>query len=229
MEDRRIYLWDLPTRLFHWMLVAAVIGAVVTGLQGGAMMDWHARFGLSIVGLLVFRLVWGFAGSTYARFVQFFPTPRKIAVYFRGGWDGHGHSPVGALSALSLLAVLTVQVATGLVGNDDITFSGPLSDLVTKRFSDRMTGIHQLLANGIYVLVALHVGAILYYQTFQKKGLLRPMITGWKAGDPGDSARGGGLMAFGFALIVASAAVYGASGAWLPAPPPPVAGETPNF
>ncbi len=68
MGHKRALVWDLPTRLFHWLLVAAVAGAVVTGLQGGAMMDWHGRFGLSIVGLLAFRLVWGFFGSTYARF-----------------------------------------------------------------------------------------------------------------------------------------------------------------
>ena len=86
MGEQRVFVWDLSTRLFHWLLAAAVTGAVVTGLQGGALMDWHGRFGLSIVGLLAFRLVWGFVGSTYARFIQFFPTPGKVAAY----WGANG-------------------------------------------------------------------------------------------------------------------------------------------
>ena len=92
MGEQRVFVWDLSTRLFHWLLAAAVTGAVVTGLQGGALMDWHGRFGLSIVGLLAFRLVWGFVGPTYARFIQFFPTPGKVAAYWRGQWRGEGHN-----------------------------------------------------------------------------------------------------------------------------------------
>lgn len=229
MDDKRVFVWDLPTRLFHWLLAAAVIGAVVTGQQGGAMMDWHGRCGLSIVGLLAFRLVWGITGSTYARFAQFFPTPGNVAAYLRGEWRGEGHNPVGALSVFLMLALLTVQVATGLVGNDDIAFSGPLMDLVTKNFSNRMTGIHQMLANVIYVLVPLHVVAILIYARFKKQYLVRPMLTGWKDNAQGESARGGGLVALAVALVIAAAAVYGASGAWLAPPPAPAAGETPNF
>lgn len=229
MNATRIRVWDLPTRLFHWLLAAAVVAAVITGLRGGALMDWHGRIGLFIVGLLAFRLVWGFAGSTYARFGHFFPTPGKIAAYLRGEWRGEGHNPLGALSVFGLLALLTAQVATGLVGNDDITFTGPLSDLVTKDLSNRMTGIHHLLTNVLYVLVALHVGAILFYAHAKKQNLVRPMVTGWKAGGEGESARGGGAVAFIVALLAAACFVYGASGAWLPPPPPAAAVETPDF
>jgi len=229
MNGKRIRVWDLPTRLFHWLLAAAVVAAVSTGLLGGALMDWHGRIGLFIVGLLAFRLVWGIVGSTYARFVHFFPTPGKVAAYLRGEWRGEGHNPLGALSVFGLLALLTAQVATGLVGNDDITFRGPLFDLVTKDLSNRMTGIHYLLSNVLYVLVALHVAAILFYAHARKQNLVRPMLTGWKEGGEGESARGGGLVAFVAALSVAGAIVYGASGAWMPPPPPPAAVETPDF
>ena len=74
----RIRIWDLPTRLFHWLLVLAMVAAVITGELGGGLMDWHGRIGLGIVGLLAFRLAWGVLGSTYARFAQFFPTPARI-------------------------------------------------------------------------------------------------------------------------------------------------------
>jgi cytochrome b len=193
MGEQRVFVWDLPTRLFHWLLAAAVTGAVVTGLQGGALMDWHGRFGLSIVGLLAFRLVWGFVGSTYARFIQFFPTPGKVAAYWRGQWRAEGHNPLGALSVFGLLALLAVQVASGLVGNDDIVFSGPLADLVTKDISNRLTGFHQLLSNALYALVALHVAAVLFYTRRKKRSLIKPMITGWKDNAQGESARGGGM------------------------------------
>lgn len=229
MGHKRALVWDLPTRLFHWLLVAAVAGAVVTGLQGGAMMDWHGRFGLSIVGLLAFRLVWGFFGSTYARFAQFLPTPRKLATYSKGQWRGEGHNPLGALSVIGILGLLLVQVATGLISNDDIAFSGPLTDLVTASVSNRMTGVHHLLANVIFVVVGLHIGAVAFYTLFKRQSLVRPMFTGWKEDAQGESARGGGVGALIVSVALAAATVYGASGVWLAQPPPPAAGETPNF
>lgn len=230
MKGKRILLWDLPTRLFHWLLVVAVVAAVVTGQLGGNLIDWHGRIGLAIAGLLAFRIVWGMLGSTYARFAQFFPTPDKIKAYLAGRWQGEGHNPLGALSVFGLLALLIIQVATGLVGNDDIAFSGPLADLVSREISNRLTGLHHLLANVLIALVVLHVAAIAFYGHIRKQKLLKPMITGWKDDAEGESAAGGGLLALIVALLVAAAVVYGASGAWLPAlPPPPPPAATPNW
>ena len=229
MNSKRIRLWDLPTRLFHWLLVAAVVAAMVSGQLGGGLIDWHGRIGLFIVGLIVFRLVWGLCGSTYARFTQFFPTPAKVRAYLRGEWQGEGHNPLGALSVLGLLGLLTVQVVAGLFANDDIAFVGPLYDLVGQNLSNRLTGLHHLAANLLIALLVLHVAAIAYYGHFKKQKLVKPMITGWKEGE-GESARGGGLIALLVALAIAAAAVYGASGSWLPAPPPPPpAAETPSW
>lgn len=225
---QRIRVWDLPTRLFHWALVACVIGAFVSVQIGGNVMVWHGRFGLAVLGLLVFRIVWGFVGSTYARFGQFVRGPAAIKAYLRGEWQGEGHNPLGALSVLALLGTLALLVATGLFANDDIAFEGPLFSLVGKDVSDRLVGIHRLIEPLIILLVVAHLAAIAYYVRVKKQALVMPMITGWKVG-AGETARGGGILAFVVALIVAAGVVFAASGALLPPPPPPPAGTAPDF
>lgn len=223
---KRIKLWDLPTRIFHWSLFALVAAAIISGQVGGNAIELHGKLGLAIVGLVVFRIVWGFAGSTYARFSQFFPTPSTIAAYLRGEWRGLGHNPVGALSAFALLALVLAQAVGGLFANDDIAFRGPLFSLVGKELSDRISGLHHLASNLLIAFVVLHIAAILFYKHVKKNNLILPMITGWKdvADGQGESARGGGAVAFVVALVIALGAVYAASGAWLPpAPPPPPA------
>lgn len=225
---QRIRVWDLPTRLFHWALVACVIGAFISVQIGGNVMVWHGRFGLAVLGLLVFRIVWGFVGSTYARFGQFVRGPAAIKAYLRGEWQGEGHNPLGALSVLALLGTLVLLVATGLFANDDIAFEGPLYSLVGKDISDRLVGIHRLIEPLIILLVVAHLAAIAYYVRVKKQALVMPMITGWKVG-AGETARGGGALAFVVALIVAAGVVFAASGALLPPPPPPPAGTAPDF
>lgn len=223
MSKQRIRLWDLPTRLFHWLLAGLVVASFVSGKIGGNAMDWHGKFGLTILGLLAFRLVWGFAGSTYARFVSFLPTPAKVLAYLRGQWRGVGHNPLGAFSVFGLLLLLAFQVGTGLFGNDDIAFRGPLYELISKDLSDRLTGLHKLSVNVLIALVTLHIVAIAFYVRVKKDDLIRPMLTGWKDVAPGEgaSASGGGALPLAVALLVAVATVYGGSGAWLPTPPPP--------
>ena len=223
MSKQRIRLWDLPTRLFHWLLAGLVVASFVSGKIGGNAMDWHGKLGLAILGLLAFRLVWGFAGSTYARFVSFLPTPAKVLAYLRGQWRGVGHNPLGAFSVFGLLLLLAFQVGTGLFGNDDIAFRGPLYELIGKDLSDRLTGLHKLSVNVLIALVTLHIVAIAFYVRVKKNDLIRPMLTGWKEVAPGEgaSASGGGALPLAVALLVAVATVYGGSGAWLPTPPPP--------
>jgi cytochrome b len=227
MDTRRIKLWDLPIRLFHWSLALLVLAAIVTGKIGGNAIVWHGRIGLLLLGLIVFRIVWGVIGSSHARFASFFPTPGTVRAYLQGRWHGVGHNPLGAFSVLGLLALISFQVASGLLGNDDIAFNGPLADLVSKALSDRLTGLHKLSVNLLIGLIALHLAAILYYVHIRKDNLLKPMFTGWKdvkpgQGEPAKSASGGGPVALLTALLIALAAIYGGSGAWLPAPPPVV-------
>ncbi|MDP2792853.1 MAG: cytochrome b/b6 domain-containing protein [Sulfurisoma sp.] len=229
--QNRVRIWDLPTRVFHWSLVALVAAAFVSGTIGGNAMVWHGRFGLAIIGLLAFRIVWGFAGSTYARFTQFVRGPAAIRATLRGNWPGLGHNPLGALSVLGLLAVLVAQVASGLFGNDDIAFNGYLYNLVSKEASDKLTALHKLNAWLVGALIALHLSAIAFYVRVKKEDLLRPMLRGWKErGDQSEeSLAGGGFVAFLVALAIALAAAWFATGAWIPVPPPPPPSAAPAF
>jgi cytochrome b len=175
-----IHVWDLPHRLFHWLLVAAVAGAYITAKMGGDLMDWHGRIGIFIVGLWVFRIVWGFIGSTHSRFVSFFPTVSRIVSYLQGRWQGLGHNPLGGLFVFALLIILALQVGTGLFANDDIAFEGPLFELADKTFSDQMTRWHNISFNALLALIAFHLAAIIFYRWVKKNNLVGPMLTGKK-------------------------------------------------
>ncbi|AMO38034.1 cytochrome b/b6 domain-containing protein [Thauera humireducens] len=227
MSTRTIKVWDLPTRIFHWLLAILVVAAFVTGWLGGNLIEWHGRAGIAITGLLAFRLVWGFIGSTYARFADFVPGPAHIWAHIRGEWNGLGHNPFGALSVLALLGILIFQAVSGLVSNDDIAFEGPLYALVSKDTSDWLSSLHRLNFWVIIALVAAHVGAILYYLHAKKDNLVKPMIVGTKeVSDPdARAAQGGGVLAFVVALAIALAVVWAANGGLLPPPPPPAPAE----
>jgi cytochrome b len=229
MNLPRIRVWDLPTRLFHWSLVLLVAGAIITGTLGGNLMVWHGRIGICICGLIAFRIVWGIAGSTYARFAQFLPTPGRILAYLRGQWHEPGHNPLGALSVFGLLGIIGFQIATGLAANDDIAFNGPLYNLVSRELSDQLVSLHRISSNLLFVLIGLHVAAIMFYAHVKKDNLVKPMITGWKEKASGRSATGGGGVALIVALAFAAAASYGASGAWLPPPPAAPPAATPSW
>ncbi|MBU2875296.1 cytochrome b/b6 domain-containing protein [Marinobacter salexigens] len=220
---KSISLWDLPTRLFHWLLVLAVTGSLVTVSLGGTWMQWHERFGLTIVGLISFRLVWGIVGSTYARFLQFIPGPSAISAYLKGEWKGLGHNPLGALSVLAMLGLLGFQAVTGLFATDAIAFNGPLYRAVSSGWNETITSWHKLTEWFIYGLIALHVASVLFYTLVKKDNLIAPMISGRKrvSGAENKERAGGGLVAFIVALAVAAFAVWVASGGVLSPPPPP--------
>ena len=177
-----VRVWDLPTRLFHWALLTAVPGAVVSAKSG--QMDWHPRFGHAVFALLAFRLLRGVVGGRWSRFASFFPTPARLGRYLRGQArpeDHAGHNPLGAFSVLAMLLVLAAQVGTGLFSDDDIAFAGPLTGLVAgstvRAASSYHKDVGQLLVIG---LVALHLLAIAFYFFAKRKNLVRPMVTGNK-------------------------------------------------
>ncbi|GHD40981.1 Cytochrome b [Marinobacter persicus] len=219
---KTIRLWDVPTRLFHWLLVLAVVGSVVTIKLGSSWMDWHERFGLAVIGLLSFRLVWGVAGSTYARFTGFVPGPGAVVAYLRGQWQGVGHNPLGALSVLALIGLFGFQAVTGLFANDDIAFDGPLASLVSSGWSNTLSSWHRQAEWYLYGLVALHVLAVMYYTHVKKDNLVRPMVTGRKVvpGEQAEDAKGGGWLAFIVAVAIAAGVVWVANGGLVPPPPP---------
>ena len=175
----RTRVWDLPTRLFHWTLAALVIFSVVTIKLGGNWMEWHFRSGYAILTLLLFRLVWGFAGSRYARFASFVRGPRAVADYLRGRLShGAGHNPLGALSVLAMLALLLSQTGTGLFANDGSYTEGPLTKFISGSLSNLLTSVHKASEYALYGLVGLHVAAIVYYAVARRERLVPAMVTG---------------------------------------------------
>ena len=171
-------LWDFPLRLFHWSLVIAVLVAIVSAKVGGEWMALHGKAGLSILGLLSFRLVWGLIGTRYARFANFFPTVSNIRLYLQGRWQRRGHNPLGAVSVLLLLTILLLQAVGGLFTDDEISFTGPLAHLLDAEVAVKLTGWHHQLSNALIAFLLLHVLAIVFYHVFKKKNLVTPMITG---------------------------------------------------
>ena len=202
-------VWDLPTRLFHWTLVVLIAFSVVTVKLGGLWMDWHMRSGYTILALVLFRILWGFAGSHYARFSTFVHRPSTILEYLRGSIShGAGHTPLGGLSVLAILAMLLLQASTGLFANDGNFTEGPLARLVSGATSERLSTIHRFGEWALYALVGLHVAAIAYYTTFRRVALVRPMITGDRFDVDAPSADDGLAMRLrALALAVASAAL----------------------
>jgi cytochrome b len=177
----RVRVWDLPTRLFHWLLALAVTGQLATGL-GGAM-EWHFRIGYLVLALLVFRLVWGFVGGHWSRFAAFVYSPGSLLKYLRGEPHPHhlvGHTPLGALSVFALLALLGLQVATGLVADDEVSAAGPLTRFVSSATVGLASAWHVLAKWIVLALVVLHVLAVLFYVTVRRQHLVRPMISGDK-------------------------------------------------
>ncbi|HET7773276.1 MAG TPA: cytochrome b/b6 domain-containing protein [Burkholderiaceae bacterium] len=202
----KVLVWDWPTRLFHWLLAICVIGAIVSVKIGGNAMNWHFRFGYCVLGLVLFRILWGFAGSRYARFASFPPSPMRALAYLRGKIsDTLGHNPLGALSVYALLLLFGGQAVGGLFANDDIAFEGPLAKFVSSETVSLITRLHKLNEWVLYALVAVHLGAILYYRFVQKDDLVGPMITGTKPGAPEAAAPWSARLSI-LALVLAGAA-----------------------
>ncbi len=183
-NTRATRVWDLPTRIFHWSLLACFIGLVITVKLGGNWMNWHARCGYAVLTLLLFRIVWGLIGGRWSRFANFIYAPSTIIAYAKGlGKPEHsvGHNPLGAGSVFALLGVLLLQVASGLFSDDDIAFQGPFSKFISNARVSQATWYHKEVgATVLYILVGLHVAAIFYYLYKKKENLLLPMVQGDK-------------------------------------------------
>lgn len=223
MNECVIRVWDLPVRMFHWLLMALVAGSIITVKTGGLMV-WHGRFGQAILGLIVFRIVWGLIGSRTARFASFVRGPGAIREYLAGRWAGIGHNPIGAFSVLALLGLIGFQAVSGLFTYDAVSFRGPMAAAVSNATVSQMSDWHKLTEWYIYGLIALHVAAVLWYTQVRKDVLVKPMITGRKA-VPQDARyvenNGGGALRFAVALAIALAVVWATSGVFNPPPPPP--------
>ena len=169
-------VWDLPVRLVHWLLAGLI--AFSWWSVHNHHTSWHIWSGCAILTLLIFRLLWGFVGSSTARFASFVRGPSAIRDYLGGRWSGVGHNPLGALSVIALFVAVAIQVGLGLISEDeDGIYTGPLYRLVSIETSDKARDIHELWFNVILCLILLHVAAVIFYR-LRGKHLTRAMITG---------------------------------------------------
>lgn len=182
-----IRVWDLPTRLFHWTLALLVLVLVITGNVGGNAMVWHFRCGYAVLSLLLFRLLWGFVGGHWSRWRQLSCTPSALRQYFSAQSSQQhylGHNPIGSLSVIALMSLLLLQVATGLFSDDEIANAGPLTVWVSESIVSMTTQWHKGFGKGlVLLLIAIHVGAILWYFVKKKENLSRAMLWGDKSSE----------------------------------------------
>lgn len=181
---KTLRIWDLPTRLFHWALVACFVGLFITGKRGGDAMEWHFRLGYAMASLLLFRLAWGLVGGRWSRFSAFLYSPRALLAQLRGHPAPEhlaGHSPLGAASVFAMLLFLLAQVSTGMFSEDKGEAFGPLSALVSSATVRLATGYHKNIGQPVLLALALlHVAAIAFYHFRLRNNLVKPMITGDK-------------------------------------------------
>ena len=183
---RRVRIWDLPTRIFHWLLVLLIPFMWWTAEE--ERLDLHIIGGTTILGLLVFRLIWGLIGSSTARFANFVKGPRGVLSYLSGrAVHVLGHNPLGGLSVLAMLGLLSLQVGLGLFATDDDGLEeGPLAHLISLDAAEEVADLHEDLFDVLLVLIGVHVAAILFYALVQRKNLVGPMIGG--SGDAPENA-----------------------------------------
>ena len=174
----RVLVWDLPVRIFHWLLVASFAGAWLTAESE----HWrlvHVALGYTVAALVAFRIAWGFAGSRYARFSQFVKGPRAVAAYARSMLSGRpahfiGHNPAGAVAIVLLIALGVLVPLTGYATYNEIG-------------GKWLEEVHEALATTMLVVAIVHVAGVIAGSLLHRENLVRAMFTGRKAGAPGDA------------------------------------------
>jgi cytochrome b len=180
---RRVRVWDLPTRLFHWLAVLLVIGAYVTEREN--WIDWHVRIGETLLALVLFRLLWGCVGSDTARFSRFLASPAAAVDHLRHLFQREpdqqpGHNPAGGWMVLVLLILLLVETLTGIYVYNEVADEGPLSAIVPGWIANGIATLHAVVWDALMAAIALHLLAIVAYALIKRHNLVRPMITGYK-------------------------------------------------
>ena len=210
--------WDLPTRMFKWSLVVAVVTAWVSSGFDDSAMTVHKAAGYTVTTLVIYRILWGFVGGTTARFSTFLSSPAAVVAYLhtvRSGTERPylGHNPAGGLMIIGLLLACAVQVALGLFSSDGVLASGPFADAIGETWSSRATTLHSIWFYVILGLAVVHIGVNLFHQFVKRDNLIGAMITGRKArapfADVRNPRRGSTLVAL-VCLAVAIGTVYGA-------------------
>jgi len=202
-------VWDFPLRLFHWSLFICVVGAIISAK---AEVLWvHERFGLAVLGLVTFRVFWGFLGGHYARFGQFLRSPQAalngLKTLFRPDPIAKsGHSALGGYAVIGLLGIPLFMAITGTMSNDDVLFDGPLAHLVPN-MTNKIAEIHHFSANFLFLIIILHLVAILIYKFKKKRNLTMVMVKGKSNIADATLDKDGGISAkqtfFGLIMMVA--------------------------
>lgn len=220
MAGTRQPVWDLPVRLFHWTLAVLIVLSWWTAQSG--QLDLHLYSGSAILTLVVFRVLWGFFGSSTARFSSFLRGPRKVMAFVRDpqSWASAGHTPLGALSIVAMLAAIAVQVLLGMFSVDtDGLFEGPLAHFLSIAGNDQARGFHEAWFWVVVALVAMHIVAVIVYRLRNKK-LTIAMITGIGETPPGSPPLRRGKWWVALLCLAAGLAVT----RWLLAGAPPLGG-----
>jgi cytochrome b len=174
----RAPVWDIPTRLVHWAFVLLI--PVLWWTAENHEMEWHRRAGIALLGLLVFRILLGFAGSSTARFSSFLRGPGAVLAYVRGRPGVvHGHNPLGGWSVALMLLLLAAQTGLGLFATDvDGLESGPLATHISFDAARTVADLHGLVFNLLWVVIAIHIAAVLFYLIGRKTNLIGAMVHG---------------------------------------------------
>ena len=192
-KGERKYVWDAATRLYHWLQFLLVTGALSIGFFGPEwFLDAHIYAGYGVLALIVFRLVWGFWGPTYSRFVSFLFPLREIIAHTKGVLKGEpshhlGHNPLGALMVYGLIGVLILILASGLIVLGGVENQGPLAGFASFDFGIRVRFVHRVLAYLLVGMIGLHIVGVLVETRLSKFSLIRSMIDGWKPRGTGES------------------------------------------
>ncbi len=178
-------VWDAFVRVFHWSLVLLFTVSIISGKVGGNAIQWHMWSGYAILALVTFRIIWGFVGGEYARYVSFLTGPvraMKFAKGLLGKTHEHviGHNPVGGWMVVALLVLLAMQAGLGLFSNDEIATTGPLARYVSDETSITLMGRHRTIGDILLVLVGIHIAAVLFHLIVKKENLIRAMFHGNK-------------------------------------------------
>jgi cytochrome b len=179
-------VWDWPVRVGHWVIVSLVATVLATGLTGGeSVMVWHMRTGETLLALVLFRILWGFAGSRNARFATFVRGPRAALRYLRSfrlpSREAYAtHNPLGGWMVIALLVALLVQCCLGLFANDEVLVEGPLAKFVTQDMSDALSALHRRGWWVVAGLASVHIVAALWYFVALDDNLIYSMVSGTK-------------------------------------------------
>ncbi|TWX47419.1 cytochrome b/b6 domain-containing protein [Colwellia hornerae] len=186
--SKHALIWDLPLRIFHWLFSCTVIASWYTSDQDNNLIELHMQLGFFALGLLVFRILWGFLGTKHSLFSSFFPTPKRLIKYIsdiknKQVQKSSGHNPLGSLMVILMIVLISLQAISGLFINDDVFSSGPYYDSVSKEVEQVMVFLHHNVFDFMIAAIGLHLLAIVYYVHVKKQSLILPMITGKKLTD----------------------------------------------